>query len=72
MSVIHNTQRPDSTLKKKCNSISYHACREAVAAGEMITGHVPSEKNPADIATKIVPPGQKRNSLLRLVMYDFD
>ena len=71
MSVIHNTQRPDSTLKKKCNSIACHACREAVAAGEMITGHVPSEKNPADIATKIVPPGQKRNGLLDLVMYNF-
>jgi len=71
MSVIHNTQRPDSTLKKKCNSIAYHACREAVAAGEMITGHVPSEKNPADIATMIVPPGQKRNGLLDLMMYDF-
>ena len=64
MSVIHNTQRPDSTLKKKCNSIACHACREAVAAGEMITGHVPSEKNPADIATKIIPPGQKRNGLV--------
>ena len=27
MSVIHNTQRPESTLKKKSNSIAYHACR---------------------------------------------
>jgi hypothetical protein len=25
MSVIHNTQRPESTLKKKSNSICYHA-----------------------------------------------
>ena len=29
MSVIHNTQRPDSTLKKKSNSICYHFVREA-------------------------------------------
>ena len=33
MSVIHNTQRPESTLKKKNNSIFYHALREAVAMG---------------------------------------
>ena len=40
MSVIHNTQRPESTLKKKSNSIAYHACRESVAKGESLTGHI--------------------------------
>ena len=40
MSVIHNTQRPESVLKNKSNSIFYHAYREAVAMDEMITGHV--------------------------------
>ena len=34
MSVIHNTQRPESVLKKKSNSICYHAIREVVAMGE--------------------------------------
>ncbi len=34
MSVIHNTQRPESTLKKKSNAICYHAIWEAVAMGE--------------------------------------
>ena len=28
LSVIHNTQRPDSTLKKMSNAICYHAVRE--------------------------------------------
>ena len=28
MSVIHNTQKPESTLKKKSNQICYHAVRE--------------------------------------------
>ena len=37
MSVIYNTSRPESTLKKKSNSICYHAIREAVASGEMLT-----------------------------------
>ena len=41
MSVIHNTQRPEST-RKKSNSI--------VAMKESLTGHVSSEINPADIA----------------------
>ena len=31
MLVIHNNQRPDSTLKKKINSIFYHAVCESVA-----------------------------------------
>jgi hypothetical protein len=70
MSVIHNTQRPDSTLKKESNSICYHACREAVAMGEMLTTHIPTALNPADLATKIIPGGIKRNSLLDMVMYD--
>ena len=34
MSVIYNTSRPESTLKKKINSICYHAVREAVVSGE--------------------------------------
>ena len=32
-SVIHNTQRQESTLRKKSNSIFYHAMRESVATG---------------------------------------
>jgi hypothetical protein len=40
MSVIHNTQWPESTLKKKLNSVCYHAMRESVAMGESLTGHI--------------------------------
>ena len=70
MSVIHNTQRPESTLKKKSNSVCYHAVRESVAMGESLTGHVRSNDNPSDILTKCVPGGQKRNHLLSLILYD--
>ncbi len=45
MSVIHNTQRPESTLKMKSNSICYHAVRESVAMGESLTGHIRTEHN---------------------------
>ena len=37
ISVIHNTQKPESTLKKKSNSIYYHTVREIVAMGETMT-----------------------------------
>ena len=70
MSVIHNTQRPESMLKKKSNSICYHAVRESVAMNEILTGHIASEHNPADIATKLIPSGMKRDYLVSLVLYD--
>ena len=40
MSTIHNTLHPESQLKKKSNSICYHAVREAMAMGELLTGHI--------------------------------
>ena len=70
MSVIHNTQRPESTLKKKSNSICYHYMREAVAMGEVMTSHIRSENNPADICTKIISGGEKRNHLVSLILYN--
>jgi hypothetical protein len=70
MSVVHNTQRPESVLKKKSNSICYHAVRKSSAMGESIIGHVPSVENPADICTKVVPGGLKRNHLIRLLLHD--
>ena len=70
MSVIHNTQRPESVLKKKSNSICYHAVRESVAMGECLTTHISTTMNPADVATKVLPGGQKRDHLLGLIIYD--
>ena len=70
MSVIHNTQKPESILKKKSNSICYHAIRESVAMGESLTGHVSSKDNPSDIATKVVPPGQLREHLVSKMLHD--
>ena len=69
MSVIHNTQRPESVLKKKSNSTCYHAIRESVAMGETLTAHIRSEFNPADICTKVISNGNKRASLIRLILY---
>ena len=72
MSVIHNTQRPESMLKKKSNSICYHAICEAVAMGECLTGHVSStHDNPAkNICTKVIPGGRKRDHLVGLLLHN--
>ena len=68
MSVVHNTSNPASTLKKKSNAVCYHFVRESVAMGEILVGHVESAKNRADIATKIMPAGMKRDSVVGLVL----
>jgi hypothetical protein len=69
MSVVHNTQRPESVPKKKSNAIWYHAVRESAAMGESIIGRIPSVKNPDDICTKAVPGGQKRDHLIGLLLH---
>jgi hypothetical protein len=70
MSVVHNTQRPESVLKKKSNEICYHAVRESAAVGGSAIGHIPSVNNPADKCTNAVPGGQKRDHLSGLLLYD--
>ena len=70
MSVMHSTQRTESTLKKKLNSICYHAIRESVAMKESLTGHVPSVDNPADICKKVVPGGATRKHLIGKVLHE--
>ena len=45
MLIIHNTSKPESTLKKKCNVIAFHAICKSVAMRESLTGHIRSEDN---------------------------
>ena len=66
MSTIHNTQFPEAQLKKKPNSICYHAVREAVAMGELLTGYVKTD----DLLSKVVGGGQKRKNLVQMYLYD--
>ncbi len=39
-SQVINSSRPESNLKKKCNSVCYHAIRESVAMGESLITHI--------------------------------
>eukprot|EP00970_Alexandrium_tamarense_P011261 scaffold2439_cov163-Alexandrium_tamarense.AAC.1 len=69
MSVVTNSSKPESQLKKKCNSICYHAVRESVAMGESLVSHIPTDKNPADLMTKTLV-GVKRRYLVSKLLYD--
>jgi hypothetical protein len=69
MSVVTNVSRPESTLKKKSNSICYHAVREAVAMGEALVAHIPTKKNLADLFTKVLY-GQNRRFLVNRMLWD--
>ena len=69
MSVVHNTSKPESMLKKKSNSICYHFVREAVAMRECLVSHIPTAKNVADLLTKVLF-GRRRRELVSAVLAD--
>ena len=59
MSVIHNTQQPESTISKKSNSICYHAMRESIVMGESLVTHIPTGDNCADLLKKYFTEGNR-------------
>jgi hypothetical protein len=65
-----NTSNPASAVKRKSNSVCYHFVREAAGMGIIMVGHVRTELNPADIATKVVPRGIKWDRLIELILHD--
>jgi hypothetical protein len=56
--------------EKMSSSICYHVVRNFAAMRESIICHVPSVDNPADIYTKVVSIGQKRQNLIILLLHD--
>jgi hypothetical protein len=54
-SVVKNSTRPGSTLKKKHNAIAYHRVRKAQAAGDVRIAKEDGTTNLADILTKCLP-----------------
>ena len=71
-SVINNTSKPESMLKKKSNSICYHFVREAVAMKECLTSHVPTLANLADLLTKVLSGSKRRNLVGSILHYIYD
>ena len=69
MSVIYNTSKPESCLKKKLNSICYHFVREVVAIKECLTMHVPTLSNWADLLSKVLSV-KKLRDMVRAILHD--
>jgi hypothetical protein len=57
-------------LKKTSNSIACHAVREAVAIKEILICYVSTNDNVADIMTKGLPAGERRNTLVEQLLWD--
>ena len=53
--VCNNASTPESQLRKKHNSISYHMSREAVASGACRMVKYDTETNISEIFTKVLP-----------------
>ena len=68
-SVLANTTNPDSTIKKKSQSIAYHFVREGVARGEWRTSYVNTHENEADLLTKPLPDGEKRRGFVSKLLH---
>jgi hypothetical protein len=68
-SQVTNSTRPQLTLKKKCNSICYHAVRESDAMGELLITHINSEENLSDLMTKVTCVS-KRRQLVGNILYN--
>ncbi len=67
-SVVTNSSKPQSVLKKKHNSIAYHRVREAVAANTIRIAKEDSSTNIADMLTKPLN-GPKLKDLCSRVLY---
>ena len=67
MLAIHNTSKPESTLKKICNAIAYHVICKSVMMRESLTGHIRSEENPSDLQTMVVTGEKRKNSAISVI-----
>ena len=68
MSVVYSSSLPESTLRKKSNSVAYHFVRENVANGTCKIAFEPSKTNLADLLTKIQT-GLERTRLAQLILF---
>jgi hypothetical protein len=67
--VLYNTTIPDSTLKKKSQSIAYHYVREGSARDEWRTSYISTHDNDADLLTKTQPAGEKRKRFVHNLLH---
>jgi hypothetical protein len=68
-SVLANTTIPNSTLKKKNQSIAYHLIREGAARDEWRTSYLNTHENESDLLTKLLPHGAKRVKFVQRLLH---
>ena len=68
-SVLANTTKPGSVLKKKSAAIAYCFVREGCARDEWRTGYINTNLNVADLFTKPLPPGEKRDRFVSCLLH---
>jgi hypothetical protein len=71
MSIVHHCSKPESTLKKKWNSIAFYCVRSLCATSPsptMFVVWIKSEDNPADMFTKNHA-GPVRMRLAKMVLF---
>ena len=68
-SQVTNLTKSESTLKKKCNSICYHAIRESIGMGESLITHIQTHDSLSDLMTKVTH-GAKCRKLVGGILYD--
>ena len=67
--VLASATIPDSTLKKKSQSIAYHFVREGLARDEWRTAYINTHENEADLLTKLLPNGEKRKGFMWNILH---
>ena len=68
-SVLANTIVPESTLKKKSSSLTYHLVRQDMSLDKWRTAHANTDDNEADLLTKVLPFGEKRRGFVRKILH---
>ena len=72
MSVTHNTQQPESTLRNKSNYIYHHSVCESVAIEETKTAHISTHDNGSDLLTKVLYRDKRKKSVSKNLYEIYD
>ena len=69
-SVLASTMMPDSTLKKKSQSIAYHfVCEGSAHHGEWRMAYINTHDNEAKLLSKLLPNGEKRWKFVKNLLH---
>ena len=71
MSVVHNTSKSASVLRKRNNSVCYQTVGKSVTLGESLVEHTLIKENVSYLMIEVLY-GQKRKYLVHNIFYDIN